>query len=531
MSASAPTQSAPLTQPLLVPGPAWRRWMALAVLMLPVLLIAIDNTVLGFALPQISLDFGADGTMLLWIVDAYPLVLAGLLVTMGSLSDRFGRRRLLLLGGIGFTAVSVSVIFVESAAGLIAVRALLGVFGAMLMPAVLSLIRNLFTDRNERRTALAIFAGGFSSGAALGPVLGGVLLESFHWHSVFLLAIPVLVPMLILMPIFVPESRDPNPGPISFPDMFLSIAALGPAVLAIKTIGSHGFTPTVFISAAISIIAGLWFARRQLTREHPLLDLRLFTNAPFAGSVAANLLAVFSLTGFLYFASQYLQLALGIRPLIAGLVLLPGTVVMVLAGLAAVRIVRRIPVNRVMASGLVLSSLGYLILTLVGDRASALSIAVAFFVMAIGIGAAETLSNDAIISAVPAARAGSASAISETAYEVGAVLGTAVLGSIITASYRGAIELPAGLSAEQQALAGETLGGAVNVATNLPAGLADELMVAANHAFASGVTLTSTIGAIVVALSAVLTLIALRTPAQVARGQRDRRMRATSTAE
>lgn len=520
MSASATPQRTSSIEPLSTPGPAWRRWMALAVLMLPVLLIAIDNTVLGFALPQISLDFGADGTMLLWIVDAYPLVLAGLLVTMGSLSDRFGRRRLLMLGAIGFTAVSVSVIFVESAAGLIAVRALLGVFGAMLMPSVLSIIRNIFTDRNERRTALAIFAGGFSSGAALGPVLGGVLLEAFHWHSVFLLAIPVLIPMLILMPIFVPESRDPNPGPISIFDMLLSIATLGPAVLAIKTIGSHGFTPTVFVSAAVAVGAGLWFARRQLTRTHPLLDLRLFTNAPFAGSVVANLLAVFSLTGFLYFAAQYLQLALGIRPLIAGLILLPGTAAMLMAGLLAVRVVRRIPVNRVMAMSLVLSSVGYLILTLVGDRASALSIAVAFFVMAIGIGSAETLSNDAILSAVPADRAGSASAISETAYEVGAVLGTAVLGSIITASYRGAIELPAGLSPEQQSLAGETLGGAVNVATELPSGLAEQLVTAANHAFASGVTLTSTIGAIVVAASAVLTYFALRTPTQVERGMR-----------
>ena len=190
----------------------WRGWAALAVLMLPVLLVSVDNTVLSFALPAISLDLAPTSIQQLWIIDAYPLVLASLLVTMGSLGDRFGRRRMLLIGATGFAAVSVLAAFAPTAALLIAARAGMGVFGAMLMPSTLSLLRGIFTDRDQRRLAIAVWAAGFSAGSALGPIVGGLLLEHFAWGSVFLLSVPVLVPLLVLAPLLVPESRDPNPG-------------------------------------------------------------------------------------------------------------------------------------------------------------------------------------------------------------------------------------------------------------------------------------------------------------------------------
>lgn len=491
--------------------PAWRRWAALATLMLPVLLVAIDNTVLNFALPQISLEFAASGTLLLWVIDAYPLVLAGLLVTMGSLGDRIGRRRLLLIGGTGFAALSVFAAFAPSGELLVAARAALGFFGAMLMPATLALIRNIFDDRNERRIALAIWAAGFASGAAIGPIVGGLLLQHFAWGSVFLIAVPLLVPMLILTPIWVPESKDPNPGRLQVLDVVLSMATLAPAVLAIKTLAKQGFSATAVLALLVALAAGAVFVRRQLTRPQPMLDLKLFRYAPFTGSVLANLLAVFSLVGFLYYAAQHLQLVLGLDPLTAGLVLLPGAIAMVVAGLLVVPLVRRMPANRIVAVALLLSAASYGIVAVVGNGASVLALMAAFVILSIGIGAAETLSNDIIIDAVPAAKSGAAAAISETAYEVGSVLGTAVLGSMLVASYRGAVALPAGLSAEQQQLAHETLGGAVTVSEQLPAGLAEQLLASAHHAFDSGVVYTSGLAAIIMAGAAVLAYRALRT--------------------
>lgn len=326
-----------------------KEWTALAALMLPVLLVAVDNTVLSFALPAISLEFNTSGTTLLWIIDIYPLVLAGLLVAMGSLGDRFGRRRMLITGAVGFAVFSALAAFAPSAEVLVAARAGLGVFGAMLMPATLSLIRNIFTDRGQRRLAIAVWAAGFSAGAALGPILGGLLLEHFWWGSVFLLAVPVLVLMLILTPLFVPESKDPAPGAVDIWSIFLSIATMLPVVYAIKNLANGGNLMATLAVAALGVTAGWLFTRRQLRRSQPMLDVRLFTVMPFTGAVLVNLLAVFSLVGFLYFVSQHLQLVLGLSPLDAGLVLLPGLAITIAAGLLVVPLVRRIrphPVGR-----------------------------------------------------------------------------------------------------------------------------------------------------------------------------------------
>ena len=473
-----------------------RDWAALVVLMLPVLLVSIDNTVLSFALPAISLEFATSGIMLLWIVDAYPLVLAGLLVAMGSLGDRFGRRRMLMIGAIGFGVLSVVAAMSESAGSLVAARAGLGFFGAMLMPSTLSLLRNIFLDRNQRRLALAIWASGFAAGSALGPIVGGVLIESFGWPSVFLLAVPMLALMLAFTPIFLPESRDPNPGPVDPVSVVLSMATLFPIVFAIKSFATHGFGVAVAAGLIVATASGIWFVRRQLARPVPMLDVRLFAYAPFSGAVLVNLLAVFSLTGFLYFGSQHLQLVLGLGPIQSGMLLLPGLVVMIVAGLTVVKVVRRVPARVVVAASLLLSAVGYGMIAVVGNGTSGIALAMAFAVLSAGIGASETLSNDIIVSAVPAEKAGSASGISETAYEVGAVFGTAVLGSILAFSYRGAIDVPDGLTAAEQSTASETLGGAISVAGDLPAPIATQLIDSARHAFDSGIVTTAGIGAV-----------------------------------
>jgi MFS transporter, DHA2 family, multidrug resistance protein len=492
------------------PKAGTREWIALAVLLLPVLLVAVDATVLSFALPSISAALSPTGTQLLWMIDIYPLVLAGLLVSMGSLADRVGRRRMLLIGSVGFAVVSVIAAYAPSAEALIASRAALGFFGAMLMPSTLSLLRNVFVDRQQRRLAIAIWAAGFSGGAALGPIVGGFLLEHYWWGSAFLMAVPVLVLLLILAPIFLPESKDPTPGPIDVLSIGLSMVTMVPVVYAIKSIAHDGATSLSLLLLLIGFAAGTAFVRRQLNRPQPMLDVRLFSRSSFSGAVLANLLSVFSLVGFLFFVSQHLQLVLGESPMQAGLILLPGLVVTVVAGLAVVPLVRRITPRTVVAGGLLISAAGYIAVLLGAHEASAGALVLAFVLLSLGIGAAETISNDVIISSVPADKAGAASAISETAYEMGAVLGTAVLGGILTAAYSARVVVPAGLSAADTATATETLGGATAVAAHLPQPQAGQLLASAQQAFGGGVSVTSVIAVVLMVVAAALVWFTLR---------------------
>ena len=487
-----------------------REWAALVVLMLPVLLVSIDNTVLSFALPYIARDLQPSGTAQLWMVDAYPLVLAGLLVAMGNLGDRYGRRRMLMIGTVGFGVVSAFAAFVPNAELLILARVLLGFFGAMLMPSTLSLLRSTFTDRRQRRLAIAIWAAGFSAGSAVGPVVGGVLLEHFWWGSVFLLAVPVLLPLLVLAPLLITESKDPNPGPFDAVSILLSMATLVPIVFAIKTVATDGLGIVPIVLVIVGLIAGVAFVRRMLSRENPMFDVRLFRVRAFSGAVIVNLVSVFSLVGFLFFLTQHLQLVSGLAPMDAAIALVPGTVVIVIAGLAAVPLVRIVRPGYVMAAGLTLSLIAYTSIAIIGSGATVTSLVIAFCVLGAGIGAAETLSNDLIIASVPADKAGAASGVSETAYELGAVLGTAVLGSILTAFYRSSIVIPDGLSPADAASARETLGAAVEISTTLPGSTGDALLASARHAFDSGVAVTAWTAAALMAVAIVVTLVTLR---------------------
>jgi len=482
----------------------WRGWAALVVLMLPVLLVSVDNTVLSFALPAIALDLEPTSAQQLWIIDAYPLVLAGLLVTMGTLGDRFGRRRMLLIGAIGFAAVSALAAFAPNAELLIAARALMGVFGAMLMPSTLSLLRSIFTDRDQRRFAIAVWASMFSAGAALGPIVGGILLEHFGWGSVFLMAVPVLVPLLVLAPILVPESRDPHPGRIDPLSIVLSLGTMIPIVYAIKELAVHGFAWAPGIWFVVGLALGGLFVRRQLRAETPMLDMRLFRNPTFSGALLVNLLSVVGLVGFLFFVAQHLQLVVGLSPMNAGFALVPGLAAMIASGLIVVPIARRFPPRLVVPIALAFSVLGYAVVALATGPESLWLLIGAFVSLGIGIGAAETVSNELILASAPPAKAGAASAVSETAYELGAVLGTAVLGGILTALYRANLALPAGIPADAARAAQETLAGAVHAADGLGGDLGRSLRDAAAHAFDAGVGTTALIGAGLVVLAAVI---------------------------
>jgi len=487
-----------------------RAWFGLAALMLPVLLVSIDNTVLSFAIPQLSQALSPSASQLLWIVDIYPLILAGLLVTMGTLGDRVGRRRLLLVGATGFGLVSVYAAFAGDATHLIAARALLGLFGATLMPSTLALLRNLFLDDNQRRLAIAIWASAFSAGSALGPIVGGWLLEHFWWGSIFLINVPVLVVLLVVAPFVLPESRNPGSARLDPLSVVLSVVSMLPFVFGIKKLASDGLSPLGVASLLLGVALGVLFVRRQTRSSSPLLEVGLFKNRVFSASVLANFMAVFSISGLIFFVSQYLQLVLELSPMEAGLYLLPGAAATVAMGLAAVALARIAPIWLLIPVGLLLATLGYLLGTTLTGSSSVGVIVVIFVLVGGGAGLAETLTNDAILASVPPERAGAASGISETAYELGASLGVAILGSVLAAVYRTRLELPAGLDPAVADQARETLGGAVSAADGLPADQADALLEAAKAAFAHGVDLTSAIGAVLAFLTAVVIGVALR---------------------
>ncbi|WP_374058245.1 MFS transporter [Marinitenerispora sediminis] len=487
-----------------------REWLGLAVLTLPVLLIAVDMTVLGFAVPYLSADLAPTGTQLLWIVDLYSFVLAGLLVTMGTLGDRIGRRRLLMIGAAGFGAASLLAALAPSAEVLIAARALLGLAGATLMPSTLSLIRNLFLDRRQRLLAIAAWASMFSAGSALGPLVGGWLLEHFYWGSVFLINLPVMALILVLTPMLVPESRDPAPGRYDLPSAALSLLAVLPVVYGVKKLAEGGSPLVAAASVAVGAAVGYVFVRRQLRLPDPMIDVRLFRNRAFGVAVATNLMVVFAMVSALFFLTQYLQLVLGMSPIRAGLVLLPGIVLSVAAHFVAVAVARRLSMGAAILTGLALAAAGFAVFTQLPLAGGTLLVAGGFAAISAGVGLSDTLTNDAIMAAAPPSRAGAAAAISETAYELGGALGVAVLGSVLTAVYRTLLTAPDGVSEPALDAARETLGGAVTAAERLPSGEAAALMDAARLAFTEGIHVTSAIAAVIVLCAAVQAGLLLR---------------------
>ena len=477
-----------------------REWLVLAVIVMPVLLISIDNTVLTFALPQVSIALRPSGEQLLWLVDIYPLMLAGLLIGAGGLGDRVGRRRMLLIGAAGFGLASVGAAFSPSAEALIGWRVLLGVFGATLMPSTLSLIRTVFVHRADRRIAVAAWAATFSGGAALGPVLGGYLLEHLWWGSVFLVNVPIIAVFLVAAAVLVPESRDPRPGRLDVAGIAWSMMAMLPFVYGIKQLAEHGLSTGPLGAMAFGIVSAMMFVHRQATAVNPLIDLKLFSNRAFSGAISANLLSMMGYAGFLFFAAQFLQLVVGLNPMASATVLVPGLVITIVASFTVVRLARRTAVHALVSFSFVMSAAGYAIAAFAGTPTT-WSILVAFMVMGLGIGFAETLTNDVMLSSVPEHQAGAASAASETAYEIGAVLGIAVLGSVLTASYRANLTVPAVARYGEQDAAFETLGGTVEQARSFPNVIGDELLLSAHAAFENAVQLTSAV-AIIVALGA-----------------------------
>jgi DHA2 family multidrug resistance protein-like MFS transporter len=499
-----------------------REWVGLVVLALPCLVYAMDLTVLNLAVPQLSADLEPSSAQLLWIVDVYGFLVAGLLVTMGTLGDRIGRRRLLLLGAAGFGAASVLAASATSATMLIAARALLGVAGATLAPSTLSLIRNMFADPRQRTVAIAVWISSFSAGGAIGPLAGGVLLEWFWWGSVFLLAVPVMAMLLALGPFLLPEFRDPaagRPDPLS---AVLSLAAVLPVIYGLKQLAQDGLG-----WPALSIVAGpvlgVVFVRRQQRLADPLLDLRLFANRAFSASLVTNTLSFFVGFGTLLFIAQYLQLVLGLSPLRAGLWMLPSSAAFIVGSMLAPLLARRARPAVAIVAGLALSAVGFGLLTQI-DGAAGLAVLVASSVVfSLGLAPVDTLAADLTVGAAPPERAGAASALSETSAELGGALGIAVLGSVGTAVYRGQMTdaIPVGTPPQAAEAARDTLGGAVAAAGELPGQLGAALLDAARHAFTQGLELAAAVSAALAVAVAVLTAVLLQGVRPSAQPQQD----------
>jgi MFS transporter, DHA2 family, multidrug resistance protein len=488
--------------------------MGLAVLTLAALVYAMDLTVLNLAIPIISEELQPTSVQLLWMIDIYGFLVAGLLVTMGTLGDRIGRRRLLLGGAAGFALASLFAAFSTGPDMLIAARAVMGIAGATIAPSTLSLIFTMFLDPKQRSTAIGVWIAAYSAGGAIGPVLGGVLLEFFWWGSVFLIGVPVMALLLLLGPRTLPEYRDPNAGRIDLISVAMSLLAILGVVFGVKQLAQDGLSAQPIAVIVVGLLLGLLFVRRQLRLESPIIDVRLFRIPAFSASLGTYFLGIFVVVGYFLFISQYLQLILGLSPLQAALWSLPSAIGFIAAGIAAPRIIHRFRPSVIMGVGMAVAAIGTAMLLglSVDGEGGVLLIAIASTIISVGLGPVITLATELIVGSAPPEQAGAATGISETSGELGGALGIAILGSLGTAVYRSRVadSLPADIPADVADAARDTLGGAIAIAESLPGALADAVVSAAQVAFVDALHLVAAVAAILAVVTAIVAAAALR---------------------
>jgi MFS transporter, DHA2 family, multidrug resistance protein len=488
-----------------------REWLGLFALTGPPLLIGLDFTVLHLVLPHLAEELRPSNVEMLWIVDIYAFFVAGMLIPMGALGDRIGRRRLLLIGAVLFAGASLITAFSSTPAMVIASRALLGLTAATLLPATLSLVTNLFHDDNQRRMAIAVWSTAFSVGNAAGPVVGGALLEHFWWGSVFLLALPVMAMQLVLIPLLVPEYRDREAaGVIDMTSVGLLLVSLLAIVYGVKEL-ARGSAPLLPVAAVIVGLAiGVVFLRRQRWLADPLLDLALFARRRFNVALSSQFVSLFTLAAFQFFLMQYLQLVLGLGPLTAGLWTLPGMLAGIVGALLGPVLTRHITPPRVIAGGLVLTSASLVVA--IWTVHGLIPIIITFTVMNLGINIVWALSYDQILAEAPPERAGTASGAAETSNELSAALGVALPGSLGAAVYTASVtgSLPVGLPQQDAGIAADSLSGAAALAERLPADMAGQVLDVARNALTGGMQAASALLALLLALVAIAVAVLLR---------------------
>jgi DHA2 family multidrug resistance protein-like MFS transporter len=494
-----------------------REWIGLAVLTLAALVYAMDLTVLHLAVPRISAELQPTSVQLLWMIDIYGFLVAGLLITMGTLGDRIGRRKLLLGGAVGFALASLLAAFSTSSEMLIASRAVMGIAGATIAPSTLSLIFTMFLDPKQRTTAIGFWIAAYSAGGAIGPVLGGVLLEFFWWGSVFLIGVPVMGLLLLLGPRTLPEYKDPNARRLDLRSAAMSLLAILGVVYGLKEIAQDGLATVPILSIVAGILLGILFVRRQLRIESPMIDVRLFQIRAFSASLGNYLLGIFVVVGYFLFIAQYLQLILGLSPLIAALWSLPSAAGFVVGSIIAPKIIHRFRPAVIMGVGMAVAAIGtaMLIGLQLDGLGSLLLITAASVVISLGLAPVITLATELIVGSAPPEQAGAATGISETGGELGGALGIAILGSVGTAVYRTEVAemLPSGIPAEAADAARDTLGGALAIAQTLPDALASGLVATAQTAFVDALHLVAAVAAVGAVVTAIGAALALRTVA------------------
>ncbi|MEU6699142.1 MFS transporter [Pseudonocardia sp. NPDC046786] len=501
----------------------WREWLGLAVLLLPVLVLASDLTVLFLAMPSIAADLQPGAAQMLWILHVYGFLVGGFLVTMGRLADRVGRRRLLLLGAAAFAVLSLVAAYSTGPEMLIVVRALLGVAGAALMPPAFALLRSMFRDDGQRRFAIAVLFVGFSAGGAVGPLLGGVLLEYFHWGSVFLVNVPPLLILLAVGRSLLPEYREPAVRRLDPLSVVLSVGAVLLLVYGLQELAAAveevepvtALPPLAVTVAGAGLLAA--FVHRQSRLPDPLLDLELFRDRRFGTSVGMVLVIGIAVVGSFYLFTQYLQWVLGLSPLAAGLWTVPYIVLNIAGALAAPALVPRFGQVTVIAGGLAVTAAGMWLVAILAGGVSAPVVVGAVALVGLGHGVAIALVSDLIISTPPAERAGSAAAIQEVGGELGTALGVAVGGTVGVVAYRAVLSgaLPAAIPQPVADEARESMPAALAVAERMPE-LGTELIAAARDAFTGGLRTGAVVGAVIATAAALLVPVLLRsaTPAR-----------------
>ncbi len=505
----------PLAEPTTHRRATTRDWVGLCVLALACLMFVMDLTVLHLAVPAMTADLQPTSSQLLWIIDIYGFMVAGFLITMGTLGDRIGRRRLLMIGAATFGVASVLCALSPTAEALIASRALLGVAGATLAPSTLSLLFSMFRDPAQRSRAIAIWVSAFSAGSAVGPLAGGFVLEHFWWGAVFLLAIPVVLLLLTLGPLVLPEYRDPDAGRLDLPSAAMSLVAVLAVILGLKLIAQDGLHGPAVASIVLGMaVGGLW-VRRQLRLADPMIDLRLLRTRAFSAALSVNFLTVFVMVGYFLFVAQYLQLVLGMSPLEAGVWSVPSAIGFIVASNAVPWLHRRWGAGRIIAAGFVVTAVG------LGTLATAsvtpdglLRVVVASVIVSIGLGPIFGLTTELVVGSAPPERAGAASGISETATELGGSLGIAIMGSVGVALYRATMlgHAPPGVPADILDAARDTLGGAVDAAARLPGALGEALVAVARDSFVQGMQAVAVMSALLAVGAAVWASVAIRVP-------------------
>lgn len=481
------------------PKATQREWIGLAVLTLACLVYAMDLTVLNLAIPRISEDLKPSSAQLLWIIDIYGFLVSGTLITAGTLGDRIGRRKLLLVGAAWFAVASLLAAFSTSSEMLIASRAAMGIAGATIAPSTLSLIFTMFTDPKQRSTAIGFWIAAYSAGSAVGPVLGGIVLEFFWWGSVFLLGVPVMLLLLLIGPRTLPEYRDPSAKRLDIRSAALSLAAILLVIYGLKEIAQDGVSALPVLSIVTGIVVGILFVRRQLSLADPIVDVRLFRIRALTTSLGTYLLSIFVAVGYFIFVAQYLQLVLGMSPLIAALWSLPSAAGFTIGSLVAPRLIHRYRPAVIMGAGMAGAALGTALLVALPVHEGLPIIVAASIIMSLALAPVITLATELIVGSAPAEQAGAATGISETSGELGGALGIALLGSLGTVVYRAAVgrSIPAGVPPEAADIARDTLGGAVAVSAELPREIGSALAEAARVSFVDGIHVVAAVTAVV----------------------------------